>query len=157
MNFQVNGAPDGAGTAAGDGTLGISISVTDPHVAVNGNTPISVNYGIVTITANGTDPTGQPITDTATLNVLQGITSTSTSIPGGTTQTTTSSVTTVPAASGGTTTPNTTTAPASSSNSLAFTGADIAAMVIGGVALVARGTLLVVFTRRRSRRNQKLT
>ena len=46
--------------------------------------------------------------------------------------------------------PTSATGPASSSNNLAFTGADIMAMVIGGLGLVAIGFLVLTFVRRRS-------
>jgi LPXTG-motif cell wall-anchored protein len=45
------------------------------------------------------------------------------------------------------------TAPAATTR-LATTGADIAAMVLGGLLLIALGTLLVIVTRRRSRREE---
>lgn len=41
-----------------------------------------------------------------------------------------------------------------SSGSLAFTGAELLALVIGALLLLATGTLLVVFTRRRTRQQQ---
>ncbi len=42
----------------------------------------------------------------------------------------------------------------SSGGSLAFTGADLLALIIGSLFLLATGTLLVVFTRRRTRHQQ---
>jgi len=162
VSFVVNGTADGAGVAGTDGSLPISVSVTDPHVAVNGNAPILLNYGLVTVTATGTVTGGGPITNTATLDVVQPATASSspgttptTITPGGPAAATTTP-TTQATAPGAATTPNATSTPNSSSSSsnLAFTGADIAAMVAGGIALIALGTFLVVVTRRRAHRNQ---
>jgi len=53
--------------------------------------------------------------------------------------------------------PNATTAAlgtGGSSGSLAFTGAELLALIIGALFLLATGTLLVVFTRRRTRQQQ---
>lgn len=127
VDFAVNGTPDGSGVAASDGSVVLAISITDPHVAVNGNAPVSVGYGTTTVTADGDSPTGAPIADTVTLTIVQTAAPTSAR----------------PAA------------PITASPSLAFTGADIAAMVVGGLALIAVGSFVIVATRRRARRRRE--
>lgn len=108
-------------TADGSGNATITISVTDPHISVDGSTPDPAVVGSNTILL--ATPSGATLTDVVV-------------IPASTTAAAGSS------GSGGTV--------ATSSGSLAFTGADIAATVVGGIALLAVGTLLVVFTRRRA-------
>lgn len=105
--------------ANAQGELLVTFTITDPHIVINGSTPIVANTGANSVTLSGTGPSGNVITKTFTVNIPA------------TAATTTSS---------------------SSSSSLAFTGADIAATVVGGLALIAMGTLLVVLTRRRAHR-----
>jgi hypothetical protein len=108
-------------TADANGNVTITIAVTDPHISVDSSTPDPAVVGTNTILLVPTS--GATLTDYVI-------------IPASTTAVAGSS------GSGGTV--------ATSSGSLAFTGADIAATVVGGIALLAVGTLLVVFTRRRA-------
>lgn len=105
-------------TANAQGDMLLTFTITDPHMSINGSTPIPVNFGANTIAVSGTDPSGAAVTKTFTVTIPSTAVSTTTT--------------------------------SSPSSSLAFTGADIAATVVGGLALLALGTLLVVFTRRRS-------
>jgi hypothetical protein len=130
--FFVNGISAGPGTdrvADANGQVTCVITVTDPHVSANGGPPIAVPFGNVIITAVGLAPGGGPITVPATVF-----------IPGGSSTTPT---TTVLSATGGGSSSS------GSGGSLAFTGADIAATVVGGAALIALGLGLLTFTRRR--------
>ncbi len=113
-------------TADGSGTVTLVISVTDPHISVNGSTPDPAVVGNNAVVLTPTSGTGPTVTDTVIIPAA----------------TTTAASGTSSGGSGGTV--------ATSSGSLAFTGADIAATVVGGIALLAIGTLLVVFTRRRA-------
>jgi hypothetical protein len=103
-------------TSDASGKITLTISVSDPHISVNGSSLVSAVFGTNPVVLTST--TGLP---PVTVNVV---------IP--------SAATTAGTSSSG------------SSGSLAFTGADIAATVVGGLALLAVGTLLVVFTRRRA-------
>jgi hypothetical protein len=139
VNYTVNGTPDGSGPAGPDGSVPIAISITDPHVAVNGNTPIAVNFGTTTVTGSGVSQAGTPIANSVTLNIVQASSSTPTTTP----------------ASGNSGSGNSGSTSSGSSTTLAFTGADIAATVAGGLALLAVGSVLVIATRRRSHRGRK--
>jgi hypothetical protein len=109
-------------TADAQGNLLVTFTITDPHMSINGSTPIPVNTGANSIALTGTAPSGAAVTKTFTVTIPSTAASTGTAGSSS----------------------------SSSSGSLAFTGADIAATVVGGLLLLALGTLLVVFTRRRS-------
>ena len=114
VTLSINGTPDATVAAGSNGCVSFTASVTDPHLALNGGTPVAVPLGGNTITASGTSATGGTISDVENVDVL-------------------------PAA-----------APAASASApLAFTGADIMATVVGGLALIAFGFLVLTFTRRR--------
>jgi hypothetical protein len=106
----------------GAGNVTLTIAASDPHLSVNGSTPVPATYGSNTVTlANTSGGAG------GTVNV---------NIPNATTS-----------ALG-------TSGSGSSGGSLAFTGADLLALIIGALFLLATGTLLVVFTRRRASHQQ---
>jgi hypothetical protein len=106
-------------TAPPSGVFIETFTATDPHLALNGGTPIETAYGAVnTIVATGTNSAGG-------------------------TNTATTLVTVVPPAAAAPTPVSATAQP------FAYTGADILATVIGGLALIALGFLFVVVTRRR--------
>lgn len=115
-------------TSDGSGDITLVIAVTDPHISVNGSNPVLSVFGSNSVVLT---PTSGPA---STVNVI---------IPSSATAAATGSSSAKSSGSSGSTV-------ASSSGSLAFTGADIAATVVGGIALLAVGTLLVVFTRRRA-------
>jgi hypothetical protein len=102
------------------GNLVFSIVVTDPHISINGSAPIPAVYGNNSLTITGIQPDGTTVTKTLLISVPTPV----------------AAAATTPSSSG--------------SGTLAFTGADIAATVVGGLALLAAGTLLVIFTRRRA-------
>jgi hypothetical protein len=136
--FFVNGISAGPGTnrvADVNGQVTCTVTITDPHVSANGGPPIAVPFGNVIITAVGLAPGGAPITVPATLF-----------IPGGSSTTPTTTV-----LSSGTSgsSGSSSSSGSGSSGSLAFTGADIAATVVGGLALMGLGLGLVTFTRKR--------
>ena len=114
--ITIDGHDASVTTTSSDGILTISIVWLDPHVSVNGGSPVPINYGNNTINLAGTAANGQPATFSGTFNLV----SASTPVTAATT-------------TGG----------------LAFTGADIAAMAVVGLLLLACGTLLVVTSRRR--------
>ena len=119
VTITVNGTPAATVTADANGFVTFTVSVSDPHISVNGGPLIAVPFG-----SNAFTLSGGGVTQSFTLV-----------IPGSTTPTTAATS----AASG------------TSSRALAFTGADIAATVVGGLAMLAVGVLLVFATRRRSR------
>jgi hypothetical protein len=109
---------------AGNVTLTIAVS-GDPDVSVNGSTPVPTTYGANTVTlANTSGGAG------GTVNV---------NIPNATTSALGTSGSSGSGSSGG---------------SLAFTGADLLALIVGALFLLAMGTLLVVSTRRRASHQQ---
>ncbi len=115
ITITFNGSAYGTATAPPSGQFVETFTATDPHLALNGGTPIETAFGAVnTIVASGTNPSGG--TNVATTLV---------------------------------TIPTTVTA-AAVTPSVAFTGADIMAMVIGALALLALGFLVLIFSRRRS-------
>jgi hypothetical protein len=117
--FAVNGAADGPNlTANGGGCVTFTASVTDPHIAVNGGTPIPAVFGANSITGTGAAAGGGTVTNTETVNIVQAA---------------------APATS----------TPASSSSGLAFTGADVAGLVIGAGVLLALGFGFLTISRRR--------
>lgn len=128
VTISVNGTPAAVVTADANGFVTFTVTVSDPHISINGGPAISVPAGANTISLSG-----GAVTQSFTLNVVSSTTPTTaaTGAAGG---------------SGG----SSSTGSARSTGALAFTGADIAATVVGGLALLAVGTVLVVATRRRS-------
>jgi len=105
-------------TSDSSGLVTLSITATDPHLAINGGTPQTAVFGTNTITASGTNSSGA--SNTATFLVdLQAAPATSSSTTSG------------------------------STGGLAFTGADLAALIAAALALVLFGTGVVLYTRRR--------
>jgi hypothetical protein len=124
----VNGQLAASGTVGPTGTITVTLTITDPHISVNGGPPIAVPFGTSTITAVGTGLDGSALTVASTVN----ITPRAGTAAAGTTST------------GGT---------SSSGGSLAFTGAQIGMMVGGGLLLLVAGTGLVLITRQRRSRS----
>jgi hypothetical protein len=121
VTFVVNGSADGPVLIADSkGCVTFTASVTDPHLAVNGGTPIPAVFGANTIAGTGAAAGGGSVTNTETVTIVQGA---------------------APA-----TTPTST---SSSSSGLAFTGADVAGLVIGAAVLLALGFGFVTVSRRR--------
>jgi hypothetical protein len=118
VTFSVNGSPDGTATADAKGCVTFSVSVTDPHLAVNGGTPIAAVFGANSVSGTGAAAGGGSVTNTETVTIVQ---------------------TASPSTAGAST----------SSSGLAFTGADVMALVIGALALMALGFLVLTFSRRR--------
>jgi hypothetical protein len=114
VTLAVNGTVDASVVAGSGGCVTLTGVVSDPHIAVNGGTPVAVGLGANAITATGISAGGGTQTDTADLTVV------------------------------------TTAAAAATPSGLAFTGADIMAVVIGGLALIALGFLVLTFARRRT-------
>jgi hypothetical protein len=120
VTFTVNGSADGPVLIADSkGCVTFTASVTDPHLAVNGGTPIPAVFGANTIAGTGAAAGGGSVTNTETVTIV------STAAPA--------------------TTPTST----SSSSGLAFTGADVAGLVIGAAVLLALGFGFVTVSRRR--------
>jgi hypothetical protein len=117
-----------SGTVGPTGTITVTISVTDPHISVNGGPLIAVPYGANAVTAQGTGANGQPLSLVDTVIIP------------------------APAASTTGTSGTTGTSSSSSGGSLAFTGAQIGMMVGGGLLLLVAGTGLVLVTRQRRSR-----
>lgn len=134
VSFFINGTQEGSGTAAADGTVTVTVTCSDPHIANNGGTPIAAVFGNNSNNAVGTGPAGQALTVAGTVIIPNSATTPTTTVLSGTS---------------GTSGTGSSSGSSSSGSSLAFTGADIAATVIGGLALIAMGLGLVTFTRRR--------
>jgi hypothetical protein len=119
VSVEINGQTESSATADSSGCVTLSGVVSDPHVSVDGGTPIAVTTGATdVITGAGVNSAGQTITGTATLIVAAAATPASSTTGTG-------------------------------SSGLAFTGADIMAMVVGGLGLIALGFLTLTFSRRR--------
>jgi hypothetical protein len=120
-----DGSSYGTGTADPSGVFTENIVVSaDPEVTMNGGPGIPVQFGDPTaFVATGLNPQG------------------------GTNDATTMVDTPAPGAAAATLA-----AATSSTAPLAFTGADLAAAVIGGLVLLALGTIIVLYARRRSGR-----
>jgi hypothetical protein len=130
VTVTANGGAYNSGTADGSGVFTEVIVVSDPHVALNGGPAVATQVGgTTTFVATGPNPSGG--TNTATTLV------------------------TVPAAAGtgASTASGSGSGAGSASGSLAFTGADLAAAVIAGLSLLAMGTMIVLYARRRAGRN----
>jgi hypothetical protein len=110
--------------AAGNITL-TNVVTGDPYLSVNGSKPILTKYGTDLASSN-----------TVTLTNASGG-------PGGTENVIIPNIVTAALGSS-----------SGSGGTLAFTGADLLALIVGGLFLLAMGTLLVVFTRRRANRQQ---
>lgn len=99
----------------------------DPYLSVNGSKPVLTKYGTDLASSN-----------TVTLTNVSGA-------AGGTEYVIIPNIVTAALGSGSS---------GSSGGTLAFTGADLLALIVGGLFLLAMGTLLVVFTRRRAQHQQ---
>jgi hypothetical protein len=126
----VNGQLAASGTVGPTGTITVTLTITDPHISVNGGPLIAVPFGTSTITAVGTGLSGGALTVASTVNITPAA-GTSTGVAGTT-------------STGGSS--------SSSGGSLAFTGAQIGMMVGGGLLLLVAGTGLVLVTRQRRSR-----
>jgi len=126
--FQIiiAGSIAASGTVGPDGSITVTITVSDPHISVNGGPLIAVPYGTSSVTAQGTGANGQSFSQVASVTIPAPAASTT--------------------GAGGTTS-------SSSGGSLAFTGAQIGAMVGGGLLLLVAGTGLVLVTRQRRARS----
>ena len=133
ITITLNGAAYGTATAPATGTFVETFAATaGPSVSLNGGPAVATTYGAVnTFVASGTNPgAGTNVATTlVTITPAGVVSSPATATPG--TATATASATPV------------------TSSGLAFTGADIAAMVIGGLGLVAIGVVIVISSRRR--------
>ena len=131
VDVSLNGAHYSTVTAPSpSGIETLNVVVTDPHISINGGPVVPAN-DTDTIVAAGANSTGGTNTCTVLLTLDPGTTSNATFSPS------TSSQAALAAKAG---------------QPLAFTGADILAAVVGGLALLAVGFLLVIFTRSRSTR-----
>jgi hypothetical protein len=112
VTTSLGGVAQGSQAVDGSGCVTDSFTASDPHLAVNGGTPVPANLGAnpSTFSAVGVNTTGGSQTDSASITVAPAAT----------------------AASG-----------------LAFTGADIMYVVIGGLVLIALGAFVLLLGRRR--------
>ncbi|MGP0032251.1 MAG: hypothetical protein ACLPVF_17325 [Acidimicrobiales bacterium] len=70
VTYTVNGIPAGTGVAGPGGAVKITTKVTPGHVSVNGNPPVAVGVGTVTVSATCVNPTGTPVTKSVKVVVL---------------------------------------------------------------------------------------
>ncbi len=126
VTVTANGDPYNTGTANASGVFTEAFVVSaGPHVALNGGAAVAAAYGgTTTFVATGPDPQGG--TTTATTRVVVPTASTAAAVSG--------------SGSG-------------SDSPLAFTGMDLLATVVAGLALLAMGTAVVMYARRRSGRS----
>jgi hypothetical protein len=68
--------------ADSNGDVTITVNWLDPHVSVNGSSPIPANYGQVTITVTGPGPSGT-VTQNAFFNLVATTTAATTTTSGG--------------------------------------------------------------------------
>ncbi len=109
------------------GQLTLTFGATDvPTLSVNGGTFQSAVFGVNTITATGKNASGATNTATFLVDIESAATATTT-----------------------------TTATGTGSGSLAFTGADLAALIAAALALILMGTAVVIYTRRRAAADHK--
>jgi hypothetical protein len=120
VTVTVDGTVVYVSTADSSGCLFLTITISDPSISINGSPAVTIPYGTAAIAASGVSPSGAAVTDTVDVPVASP----------------TAVVTSAPPTS-------------SSSSGLAFTGADIMAMVVAGLALIALGFLVLTFSRRR--------
>ena len=163
-SVDLNGSAYGTFTAdLTSGLLTLVLAATDPHLSIDGGAMVSADLNPNTITATGLNSSGGTNTATALVQITAAGGSLSTSNNGGGTGNNnggavngngTGSNNSGTGTSGGTPTAAATTAKTTgtSGGSLAFTGADILATIIAALILLALGTLLVVFARRRAGR-----
>jgi hypothetical protein len=158
VNLTLNGAA--YSTVVAPATTGIEtlnfISTLPSDLSINSGPTDSVGAAS-TVVATGTNSTGGTNTCTVLLSDPSSTSTTPTTAP----STTGTTIGTGSGSNGsgsgsngsGSTTPTTITkAAAKSSGTLAFTGADILATIVGGLVLLAVGILLVIYARRRSAR-----
>jgi hypothetical protein len=107
--------------AGGDGTLTISYAATDPSISIDNGAFQPAVAGVNTITATGVNSNGGTNTATFLIDLI-----------------TPSSATGAGSGSG------------TGSGGLAFTGADLAALVAASLALILMGSGVVIYTRRRA-------
>jgi hypothetical protein len=154
-SVDLNGSVYGTFTAdPTSGLLTLVLAATDPHLSIDGGAMVSADLNPNTITATGLNSSGGTNTATALVQITAAGGSLSTTgnnnggaLGNGNGATGTGSSGATPAAAQ--TTAKTT---GSAGGSLAFTGADILATIIAALILLALGTLLVVFARRRAGR-----
>jgi hypothetical protein len=136
MSFEGAQPPLSIGS---DGCGSVTIAASDPHVRINGGPLTAANYAGNVLDIRGTAANSLPLEYVVTFDILRS----SPSNGGGAT----AGGSSAGGASGTSGSAGTTTTAGASG--LAFTGADISAMVVGGLLLMAMGTLVVILTRRR--------
>jgi LPXTG-motif cell wall-anchored protein len=123
ITVTFNGAPYQTATAPPSGDFIQTFTASDPHLSMNGGPLVATAFGAVnTVVATGPDSSGGTNTSTTLVTVPAPVAPASTPV--------------VPAS-----TPST--------GPLASTGAQIAAMVFGGLLLLGLGLLAVILARRR--------
>lgn len=151
-----NNIPTGTFTTDSDGCFTITIRVFDPHVTINGGSLLPAAYDDNIVVATGTGANGAPRTYTLVFNITPSTPAvpasagnpTSTGSAAGSSSSGSSSSSS--GSSGTSSSGSSSRSSSGSSSSLAFTGADIAGMAVGGVLLVLAGASLVVVWRRRA-------
>lgn len=131
VSLSINGAGAGGATANSSGCVALTYTATaGPRLSVDGGPSIAARFGDNSSVATGANPAGSTNTVYITVDVVRAGTGAGSGSGG---------------ASGGSGGLATT----ATASGVAFTGADIAAIVVGGLALLAMGTLVIIFARRR--------
>jgi hypothetical protein len=120
-----NGGSSQSTTSDGSGGLDLNYSATDPTLSVDGGPFEPAQYGVNTVVATGNNPAGGTNTATFLIDIVNPNASTGASSASGS-------------------------ATVSASGGLAFTGADLAALIAAALALILMGSGVVIYTRRRA-------
>ncbi len=153
VEVYVNGVPYATFTVGPTGCLNLIISARvvggQVQISINGDPWVNANCGSNVLTSVGTAPDGAPFTFTFVLTVGPGTCTTAVVTPSSPSSGVSSSSGVSPTSSGAATSPSSSAATTGPSSGLAFTGSDIALTTIGGLVLIALGTLILLAVRRR--------
>jgi len=122
VSLSFLGTTQSATADATTGLLTLSLAATDPTLSVNGGAFATAAFGVNTITGTGTNAAGGTNTATFLVDIESAAATTTT----------------------------TTASTGSGAGGLAFTGADLAALIAAAFALILLGTAVVIYTRRRA-------
>lgn len=129
VSVSFNGAVVANVTADSSGLITLSFDGKATAIAVDGGTYQQAVWGVNTFTASGTNTSGAANTADFLIDLEHNVTAASAITPPGTGLASSSG------AAGG----------------LAFTGADLAALIAAGLALIFLGSAIVLYTRRRAK------
>lgn len=121
VSVSFNGTVVANVTADSSGTVTLTFDAKDPSIAVDSGTYHAAAWGVNTFVASGTNASGAANTADFLIDVEHFVTAAAAVTP-----------------------------PSSAPGGLAFTGADLAALIAAGLALILLGGAIVLYTRRRA-------